>query len=116
DSNEARLGPDGRTLCYASDRTLPQRFPRTRAQAEADQARAAAWDNGSQNIWCVSLAPWLDAPEREPGSLRSPPPRGSGRAAPERPSAARPGTGIGGDAAAPRPAGASPALAVSPSA
>jgi len=61
DSNEARLAPDGRTLCFASDRTLAPHFPRTRAQAEADQARAAAWDNGSQNIWCVSLAPWLDA-------------------------------------------------------
>ncbi len=60
DSNEARLGPDGRTLYFATDRTLPLRFPRTRAQAEEDQARAAAWDNGSQNIWSVSLAPWLD--------------------------------------------------------
>jgi Tol biopolymer transport system component len=62
DSNEARLGPDGRTLFFATDRTLPLAFPRSRAQAQADQARIAAWDNGNQNIWSVSLAPWLDAP------------------------------------------------------
>jgi Tol biopolymer transport system component len=61
DSNESRLAPDGRTLYFASDRQLPIRYPRTPAQAEADLARIAAWDNGNQNIWRVSLAPWLDA-------------------------------------------------------
>ena len=61
DSNEARLAPDGRTLYFASDRQTPLRYPRTLAQAEADLARIAAWDNGNQNIWRVSLAPWLDA-------------------------------------------------------
>jgi hypothetical protein len=61
DTNEARLGPDGRTLYFSSDRTLPLRFPRTPAQAAADQARIDSWDNGNLNIWNVSLAPWLDA-------------------------------------------------------
>ena len=61
DTNEARLGPDGRTLYFSSDRTLPPRFPRTPAQAAADQARIDAWDNGNLNIWTISLAPWLDA-------------------------------------------------------
>ncbi len=61
DSNEARLAPDGRTLYFASDRQLPLHFPRTAAQAEADLARIAAWDNGLQNVWRVSLTPWLDA-------------------------------------------------------
>jgi len=61
DSNEARIGPDGRTLYFTSDRQGPISYPRTRAQAEADLARIAAWDNGNQNIWRVSLAPWLDA-------------------------------------------------------
>ncbi len=61
DSNEARLAPDGRTLYFASDRQQAVSYPRTRAQAEADLARIAAWDNGNQNIWRVSLAPWLDA-------------------------------------------------------
>ena len=66
DSNESRLAPDGRTLYFASDRQGPIRYPRTSAQAEADLARIAAWDNGNQNVWRVSLAPWLDAP-RKPG-------------------------------------------------
>ena len=61
DSNESRLAPDGRTLYFTSDRQAPIRYPRTPAQAEADLARIAAWDNGNQNIWRVSLAPWLDA-------------------------------------------------------
>ena len=66
DSNEARLAPDGRTLYFTSDRQQPLAYPRTRAQAEADLARIAAWDNGNQNIWRVSLAPWLEA-ARKPG-------------------------------------------------
>jgi len=61
DSNESRLSPDGRTLYFTSDRQTPAHWPRTPAQAEADLARAAAWDNGNQNVWRVSLAPWLDA-------------------------------------------------------
>ena len=64
DSNEARLGPDGRTLYFTSDRQQPISYPRTRAQADADLVRIAAWDNGNQNIWRVSLAPWLDAAKR----------------------------------------------------
>jgi len=62
DTNEARLGPDHRTLYFATDRTTRIKFPRTRSQASEDLARIAAWDNGAQNIWSVSLAPWLDAP------------------------------------------------------
>ncbi|MFL6680312.1 MAG: hypothetical protein ACJ8IK_18400 [Burkholderiaceae bacterium] len=61
DSNEARLAPDGRTLYFASDRQTPVHWPRTPAQAEADLARIAAWDDGNQNLWRISLAPWLDA-------------------------------------------------------
>ena len=66
DSNESRLGPDGRTLYFTSDRQTAIHYPRTSAQAEADLARIAAWDNGNQNIWSVSLAPWLDA-AKKPG-------------------------------------------------
>jgi Tol biopolymer transport system component len=61
DSNESRLAPDGRTLYFTSDRRTPARWPRTAAQAQADLARSAAWDNGNQNVWRISLAPWLDA-------------------------------------------------------
>jgi len=64
DSNGARIGPDGRTLYFTSDRQGPISYPRTRAQAEADLARIAAWDNGNQNIWRVSLAPWLDTAKK----------------------------------------------------
>ena len=60
DSNESRLAPDGRTLIFTSDRQTPIHYPRTGAQAEADLARIAAWDNGNQNLWRISLAPWLD--------------------------------------------------------
>ena len=66
DSNEARLASDGRTLYFTSDRQQPIGYPRTRAQAETDLARIAAWDNGNQNVWRVPLAPWLDA-AKKPG-------------------------------------------------
>ncbi|MFC5740989.1 PD40 domain-containing protein [Dyella tabacisoli] len=58
---EARLGPDHRTLYFSSERTMPVRFPRGFAQAQADAVRQNAWDNGNYNIWHISLAPWLDA-------------------------------------------------------
>jgi Tol biopolymer transport system component len=48
---ESRLGPDHRTLYFASNRLT---------DAAADAPRAD-WDNGKYNIWQVSLMPWLDA-------------------------------------------------------
>lgn len=57
----AHLGADHRTLYFSSTRTLPIAFPRSQAQAGKDLARMQAWDNGNENIWSVSLAPWLDA-------------------------------------------------------
>lgn len=72
DTNEARLGPDHRSLYFSSDRTLPVIFPRARKQAEEDLSRIAAWDNGNQNIWSVSLAPWLDSPRPAAISLAKP--------------------------------------------
>jgi hypothetical protein len=56
---EARLSPDQRTLYFSTNTDEPAHFPRTRAQAERDLARMKEWDNGSDNIWMVSLAPWL---------------------------------------------------------
>jgi hypothetical protein len=61
DTNEARLGPDHRTLYFASTRTMRMAFPRTREQLRSDLARISAWDNGLQNIWSVPLTSWLDA-------------------------------------------------------
>lgn len=47
----AQLGPDHRTLYFYSDRRLPP----------GDPASGAAWNNGDDHIWQVSLAPWLDS-------------------------------------------------------
>jgi Tol biopolymer transport system component len=59
ESNEARIGADGHSLYFSSDRQTPAKYPRTRAAAQQDLDRIASWDNGSQNIWVVSLIPWL---------------------------------------------------------
>jgi len=59
DVNESRLGPDGETLYFTTDRTLAVSYPRTSRQARIDQKRIDAWDNGGTNIWSVSLKPWL---------------------------------------------------------
>ncbi|AIF46718.1 TolB family protein [Dyella japonica] len=57
----SHLGPDHRTLYFSSTRSVPVHYPRTLEQASQDIARMQSWDNGSDNIWSVSLAPWLDA-------------------------------------------------------
>lgn len=70
----AHLGADHRTLYFSSDRTLPIVFPRRREQAEKDLARMQAWDNGNENLWSVSLTPWLDAhhgAQQPPGQVNS---------------------------------------------
>jgi Tol biopolymer transport system component len=56
----AHLSPDHRTLYYTSDRTSHTTFPLTPAQAKAALAQMESWDNGANNIWFVSLMPWLD--------------------------------------------------------
>jgi Tol biopolymer transport system component len=53
--NEPDLGPDGRTLYFSSDRSPALHFPRSRAQALADEARIEAWDNGSTNVWTLDI-------------------------------------------------------------
>lgn len=53
--NEPNLGPGGRTLYFASDRTQTLQFPRTPEQAKADLARIAAWDDGDSNVWTIAL-------------------------------------------------------------
>jgi hypothetical protein len=47
----AQLGCDKRTLYFYSDRRL----------SPSDPHSTAEWNNGSDNIWRVSLAPWLTA-------------------------------------------------------
>ena len=60
DVNEARLGPDGKTLYFTTDRTINVSYPRTHLQAEKDLKRIQSWDDGTTNIWSTSLDPWLD--------------------------------------------------------
>jgi len=57
---EARLGPDHRTLYFSTNTVPPVSYPRSSSQAEQDLLALSAWANGRQNIWYVSLAPWLD--------------------------------------------------------
>jgi len=57
----SHLAPDHRTLYFSSTRSVPVHYPRTHEQALQDIARMQSWDNGSDNLWSVSLAPWLDA-------------------------------------------------------
>jgi WD40-like Beta Propeller Repeat len=57
---EARLGPDHRILYFSTNTVPPVSFPRTREQARGDLADMLEWANGRQNIWFVSLAPWID--------------------------------------------------------
>ena len=44
---------------WPEHRGVPVGDPRTREQGEQDLARMQAWDNGGDNLWTVSLAPWL---------------------------------------------------------
>jgi len=57
----SHLGPDHRTLYFSSTRGVPVHYPRSDAQGRQDLARMGAWDNGLDNLWSISLAPWLDA-------------------------------------------------------
>jgi Tol biopolymer transport system component len=57
DVNEPRISPDGHTLYFATDRTLPFRMSSTREEAARTLERIEAWDNGRQNIWSVPLDP-----------------------------------------------------------
>jgi hypothetical protein len=57
--NEPNLAPDGHTVYFGSDRSVPLHFPRTPAQAQADMLRIQSWDNGGANVWSLSIAPWL---------------------------------------------------------
>jgi len=57
---EARLGSDHRTLYFSTNTVPPVTFPRSQQQSQRDLAQMQVWANGNENIWYVSLAPWLD--------------------------------------------------------
>jgi hypothetical protein len=53
--DEPHLGPDRKTIFFASDRAVPVQFPRTHEQAIADEKRLEAWDNSNSNVWWIPL-------------------------------------------------------------
>jgi Tol biopolymer transport system component len=57
---EARLGPDHRTLYFASDRVTPTNYPTTGEERQRDLDLMNVWNNTMYNIWYVSLDPWLE--------------------------------------------------------
>jgi Tol biopolymer transport system component len=59
DDGEAQLSPDGKELFFTSSRTVPIHQDRTRAQAAEDFERISVWDNSNNNVWSISLLPWL---------------------------------------------------------
>ena len=60
----SHLGPDHRTLYFSSTRGVRVDYPRSEAQGRQDVARMEAWDNGLDNLWSISLAPWIAAHAR----------------------------------------------------
>jgi hypothetical protein len=58
---EARLGPDHRTLYFSTNTVPPVSLPRSQRRAQRDLADMLQWADGLENIWYISLAPWLAA-------------------------------------------------------
>jgi WD40-like Beta Propeller Repeat len=57
---ESRLGPDHRTLYFSTNTVPPVSYPRSPEQARRDLEKMELWANGRENIWYVSLGPWVD--------------------------------------------------------
>lgn len=56
---ESRLGPDGHTLYYTSGYIVPPPgYPLSTASSKA-YLQQMSWNDGSDNIWKIDLAPWL---------------------------------------------------------
>jgi Tol biopolymer transport system component len=62
---EARLSSDGKTL-YFSTNTVPlASYPRSADDAKRSLAFMEVWANGSENIWFVSLSPWIHSDQKQ---------------------------------------------------
>jgi hypothetical protein len=61
---EARLGPDGKTLYFSTNSVPPVSYPSSVEDTKRNLSLMEAWANGSENIWFVSLDPWLDSRPR----------------------------------------------------
>ena len=59
--DDEELGPDQKTLYFATDRTVAVPLPKSRMEAEQAVKDMQGWDNGNANVWSMSLSPWLDA-------------------------------------------------------
>jgi len=58
---ESRLGSDHCTLYFSTNTVPPASFPRPQGQADQLLAQMQLWADGRENIWYISLKPWLDA-------------------------------------------------------
>jgi len=56
---EAKLGPDGHSLYFASSYVLSPIYPKSRSSAREGLKSMQAWNNGLSNIWTIDLGPWL---------------------------------------------------------
>lgn len=63
---EARLSPDARTLYFTSSYEVPVTYPKDSASAARSLKDMGSWNNGSNNIWQVDLAPMLASLKRKP--------------------------------------------------
>jgi Tol biopolymer transport system component len=61
--DEPHLGPDHRTIYFASDRAIPLAFPRSARQANEDfkQLERTGWFGVFGNVWSLPITTWLDA-------------------------------------------------------
>ena len=68
--DEPHLGPDHRTIYFASDRAIPLAFPRSPQQAQQDfkQLEQTGWFGVFANVWSLPISVWLDAEEVKPGA------------------------------------------------
>lgn len=57
--NELRLGADGHTLYFSSNRVVPPGYPKTLAESRRGLQQMQMWNNGRDNIWMIDLTPWL---------------------------------------------------------
>ncbi|WP_158628927.1 TolB family protein [Dyella choica] len=58
---ESRLGSDHSTLYFSTNTVPPASFPRPPGQADRSLAQMQVWADGRENIWYVTLKPWLDS-------------------------------------------------------
>ncbi len=57
---EARLGSDHTTLYFSTNTVPPLSLPRSQDQAQGTLEQMQIWADGRENIWYVSLMPWLE--------------------------------------------------------